>query len=57
MRNCDMIMICNRCRHHMTIYYADGSNGIGCLAHKMESRQAKDIRNMERCPLGKDEKR
>lgn len=50
-----MLYICALCPHKMTIYYADGSNGIGCLAHKMESRQAVDIRNMAKCPKGKDE--
>ena len=57
MRNIDMLWICHYCSKHRTIYYADGSSGIGCLAHNVESPYPIYIRNIERCPLGKDEKK
>lgn len=56
MRVIDMIYICRCCKYRRTIYYADGSNSIGCLAHDVKCSQLVDIRNLKRCPLGKDEK-
>ena len=55
MRNVDMVLICLKCSYQQSIYYADGSSGCGCLAHDMESLYPVDIRNMERCPKGRDE--
>ena len=57
MRNIDMIWICNACRHHRPIFYADGGCGIGCLAYNVESPYPVDIRNIERCPVGRNEKK
>lgn len=57
MRNIDMIFICNKCPHHRSIYYADGTIGIGCLAYNVESVYPVNIRYIEHCPLEKDEKR
>ena len=57
MRNIDMLWICRGCKYHRTIHYANGSNGIGCLAHNMENPYPVDIRNIERCPLGRNEKK
>ena len=57
MRNVDMIHKCHFCRYHRTIYYANGSCGIGCLAYNVENPYPVDIINLERCPLGKHEKK
>ena len=56
MRIIDMIHICRRCEYRKTIYYADGSNSIGCLAYDVKCPYPVDIRNIKHCPLGKDEK-
>lgn len=57
MRIIDMIHICRSCKYRRTIYYADGSSAIGCLAYNVECPYPTDIRNIKRCPLGKDEKK
>jgi hypothetical protein len=57
MKNIEMIGICNHCAYHKTIYYANGSTGIGCMAYNMKSDYPVNISRMARCPLGKDEKK
>lgn len=57
MKNLDMLLVCHKCTYHQTIYYADGHRGCGCLAHNMESAYPVDINNIDRCPLGKNEKK
>lgn len=57
MKNIDMITICNACAYHRTIYYANGSNGIGCMAYNVKCKYPVNIINIRRCPLGKDEKK
>ena len=56
MREIDMIYKCSYCEHHRSIHYVNGSVGIGCLAHDMSSPYPIDIRKLNNCPLGKDEK-
>ena len=57
MRNVDMIYICHKCMYYKTIYYATGAVGIGCLAYNVKSPHPVDIVNLEKCPLGKHEKK
>lgn len=57
MRYIDLVRTCMKCTYHQTIYYADGQVGCGCLAHDVESVYPVDICNLERCPLGKNEKK
>jgi hypothetical protein len=51
-----MIYKCSYCEYHRSIHYVNGSVGIGCLAHDMSSPYPIDIRKLNNCPLGKDEK-
>ena len=57
MRNIDMIWKCSMCQHYMPIYYANGTCGIGCLAYNVDSPYPVNINRMEKCPLGRDEKK
>lgn len=52
MKNIKMQTICLRCRNYHAISYVDGSGGIGCCH---DSMLPVDIRNMECCPMGKDD--
>ena len=57
MRNIDMMWKCHICKYYQPIYYANGSCGIGCLAHNVESPYPVDINRIARCPLEKDEEK
>ena len=57
MRNIDMMRICHCCKYYQPVYYANGSCGVGCLAYNMESAYPVDINRLERCPLGRNEKK
>ena len=52
-----MIYICANCAYHRSIYYANGSVGIGCLAYDKTKSYPTNIINMRRCPLDKDGKK
>lgn len=49
MRPIDMRRRCYKCGSYMSIQYADGSRGMGCLAAS-DNGYPVDIRNMEACP-------
>lgn len=57
MRHMDMVKICCYCKHYKAIDYRDGTRGIGCLAYDVNSPYPVNIKYIERCPLGKDERK
>lgn len=57
MRHMDMVSICCRCKHYRAIDYCDGTRGIGCVAHDVNCPYPVNIKYIERCPLGKDERK